>query len=590
MRRRARLGLVVAAVVLAATAGTTPVARAAEAAGGDIMKLSVIFTNDIHGGIDPTGATFMNREFPPPLGGGASAYAYIERVRELAAAGGNHVLVIDEGDIFQGTPVGNYRKGEAVVEYFNHIGLDLWTIGNHDFDEGSDNLWHLIKMSNMPVLSANLVWAATKEPIEYVKPFVIKDYDGIKVAIIGLTTTDTPKMAFPEHVAGVEFLPELETTAKYVKEVRDLGADIVLVSGHVGLPYDPSAAYRELIDSEEQQMGSGDLSAPVEESKWGPSVMEIVHAVPGIDVFFGGHIHKGFDKPWEEPTTHTVVFQTYGRGTGLGHVDLLIDRKTKTLAGYELADYRGGLITLFEDEWWPDAETATMINGMVADAEKGMDQVIGSTKNDLTRGGEGETRMGNLVCDAMREELAGDFAFANLGGIRDEIPAGPITPRQVFRVLPFGNTLMALDIDGRLLKEILEYRVSDDHHGLYISGAKLVYNKTRPDYDRLTFLTIGGEPWRPDKIYRVITTDFLASGNAGLYMLPTVPDNQKMRTSTTDMDAVVRYVERHSPLEIEVDGRWQRDDASTIDPALAEAMKGMAPLVPPASAETGGYD
>jgi 5'-nucleotidase/UDP-sugar diphosphatase len=588
MRRRERLGLAFLAVVLVATAGWAPFARAADTQVGDIMRLSVVFTNDIHGGIDPTGATFMNREFPPPLGGGASAYAYIEQLRERAAAGGNHVLVMDEGDIFQGTPVGNFKKGENVVEFFNHIGLDVWTLGNHDFDEGSENLWHLIEMAKMPVLSANLAWQATQAPVEYVKPYVIKDYDGIKVAIIGLTTTDTPKMAFPEHVKGIAFLPEIETTAKYVKEVRALGADIVVVTGHVGLPYDPAVAYAELIESEEQQMGSGDVSAPVEQQKWGPSAMEIVHEVPGIDVFFGGHIHKGFDKPWEEPTTHTVVFQTYGRGTGLGHVDLLIDRKTKTLSGYELADYRGGLITLFEDEWWPDVETATMINGMVAEAEKGMDQVIGSTENDLTRGGEGETRMGNLVCDAMREELSADFAFANLGGIRDEIPTGTITPRQVFRVLPFGNTLMALEIDGRLLKEILEYRVSDDHHGLYISGARLVYNKTRPDYDRITFLSIGGEPWRPDKTYRVVTTDFLASGNAGLYMLPTVPDAQKMRTSTTDMDAVVRYVERHSPLRVEVDGRWQRDDSSTIDPALAEAMEGMVPLSPPAVDAGGG--
>ena len=99
------------------------------AAGDDgLMTLSVIFTNDMHGGIDRTGATFMNREFPPPLGGGASAAAYIGKLRERAAAEGNHVLVVDQGDIFQGTPVGNYRQGEAMIEYFNHVGLDLWTV------------------------------------------------------------------------------------------------------------------------------------------------------------------------------------------------------------------------------------------------------------------------------------------------------------------------------------------------------------------------------------------------------------------------------------------------------------------------------
>ena len=200
-----------------------------------------------------------------------------------------------------------------------------------------------------------------------------------------------------------------------------------------------------------------------------------------------------FDKPWEEPTNHTLHFQTYGRGSGVGHIDLLIDPVTKTLAGYELPSYRGVLMTLFEDEWWPEDVMATMVEARVAEAEQGMDRVIGQTNVDLNRGGEGETRMGNHVCDAMREEVTADFAFTNLGGIRDEIPAGTVTPRQVFRVLPFGNSLMVFEMDGRLLKEVIEYRVSAGHHGVYMAGGKIIYNKTRPDYDRVTYFEIGNE-------------------------------------------------------------------------------------------------
>jgi 5'-nucleotidase / UDP-sugar diphosphatase len=555
----------------------------------DLVRLTVVFTNDIHGGIDRTGATFMSSEFPPPLGGGASAATYIEQLRERAKREGGYVLLMDQGDIFQGTPVGNYENGKAVVEFFNHIGLDLWTVGNHDFDEGYDNLWKLVELSDMPVLSANIVWADGDEPIDYLKPYIIKDYGGIKVAIIGLTTTDTPKMAFPAHVEPVAFLDEIKTARKYVKEVRDLGADLVFVSGHMGLPYDPEAGYAEMMQEEEEREAEP-VREPLEESKWGPSAMEISHKVPGIDVFFGGHIHKGFDQPWEEPTTHTLHFQTYGRGTGIGVVDLLIDPKTKTLAGYELPDYRGSLITLFEDEWWPDAETAQMIEEKVAEAEQGMDRVIGEATVDLTRGGDGETRMGNLACDAMREEVSADFSFTNLGGIRDEIPAGPITPRQVFRVLPFGNSLEVFEMSGRLLKEVIEARVSDGHHGVYISGGKIIYSKSRPDYDRVTFFEIGGQTWDPDKIYKVVTTDFLAAGNSGLYMLPLIPDDERMRTSTTCMDAAVHYIERHSPIGDPKDGRWLRDDDSQMDPALAKAMEGMEPLTPPESTPEGSYD
>jgi len=581
MRSIGRLAGMLLAVALVATA----VPASGEE---DVIRLSVVFTNDIHGGIDRSGATFMNREFPPPLGGAASATAYINRLRQRAEEEGGYVLVIDQGDIFQGTPVGNFKKGESVVQYFNQLGIDLWTVGNHDFDEGYENLWDLIEMSNMPVLSANLAWATTGELIEYVEPYVIKDYGGVKVAIIGLTTTDTPKMAFPAHVEPVLFLDEIEAAKKYVAEVREKGADLVFVSGHMGLPYDPESGYESMM-KEEEELEEGGIREPVEESKWGPSAMEISHYTPGIDVFFGGHIHKGFDKPWEEPTNHTLHFQTYGRGSGVGHVDLLIDKETGTLAGYELPSYRGVLITLFEDEWWPEEEMTEMVEELVAEAEQGMDRIIGHSDVDLTRGGEGETRMGNLVCDAAREEVSADFAFTNLGGIRDEIPAGPVTPRQVFRVLPFGNSLMVFEMDGRLLKEVLEYRVSAGHHGVYMSGGKVVYNKTRPDYDRITYFEVGDEPWDPDKIYRVVTSDFLAAGNAGLYMLPSVPEDKKMRTSTTFMDAVVHYIERHSPIGNTMDGRWARDDTSELDPALAAAMEGMEPLAPPEEESGGAY-
>jgi 2',3'-cyclic-nucleotide 2'-phosphodiesterase (5'-nucleotidase family) len=582
IRRRLTLVLTVAVAILA----VVPAWGASDT--DELIHVSVVFTNDIHGGIDPSGATFMNREFPPPLGGAASAVTYIEMLRERAREDGSHVLLIDQGDIFQGTPVGNFRKGESVIEYFNHVGIDLWTVGNHDFDEGTDNLWHLIELSEMPVLSANIVWEETGELVDYVVPYIIKDYDGVKVAIVGLTTTDTPKMAFPAHVAGVEFLPAIETAERYVKEVREAGADIVIISGHMGLPYDPISGYAKIME-EEQERNEEDVREPLEENKWGANAMEIAHSVPGIDVFFAGHIHKGFNEPWEEPSTHTLIFQTYGRGSGLGNIDFLIDPVTKTLVGYELPSYRGDLITLFEDQWWPDPETAEMITALVDEAEIGMDGVIGYSDVDLTRGGEGETRMGNLVCNAMCEEVDADFAFTNLGGIRDEIPAGSVTPRQIFKVLPFGNSLTVFEIDGRLLKKIIEYRVSADHHGVYMSGGRIVYSKTRPDYDRLTSFTIGGEPWEADRIYRVVTTDFLAAGNAGLYMLPDVPEENKRRTSTTCMDAVVHYIERHSPIKLELDGRWVRDDDGELESALAAAMEGMEPLVSPLEKSSGPY-
>ena len=149
--------------------------------------------------------------------------------------------------------------------------------------------------------------------------------------------------------------------------------------------------------------------------------------------------------------------------------------------------------------------------------------------------------------------------------------------------------IVTREIDGRLLKEIIEYRVSDDHHGVYMSGGKIVYNKSRPDYDRVTYFEVGGEPWQHDRTYRVVTTDFLAQGNAGLYMLPKVPEEQIVRTSTTCMDAMIHFIERHTPLDPRIDGRWVRDDLAGVEPSLVQAMTGMEPLAPPVEEEERRY-
>jgi 2',3'-cyclic-nucleotide 2'-phosphodiesterase (5'-nucleotidase family) len=537
------------------------------------IKLVVIHTNDVHGGIDRSAATFMNPEFPPMLGGGAALTTYVDAVREQSREDGSIFLLMDSGDIFQGTPVGTGTKGTAVIEFMNQIGYDVWTLGNHEFDQGWENAKRLAELAEFPSLAANLVYEDTGEIVEFVEPYAIFERQGIRVGVVGLVTSETPKMSFPEHVEGLEFLPEVPVLREYIKELREeKDCDLVIGLFHAGLPYDVVTDYQKMMEQEEQGTAPLEAEERDEVYGWGTNTMEIVHQVEGLDIVFAGHIHKGYDHPWEDPDTHTLVFQTYGRGSGLEHIEFYIDAQTKSLIGYEEPSERGVLITLFEDQFWPEAEAESLIEYYVAQAEEGMDEVIGETVRDITRGGEGETLMGNLVCDAMLEATGADFAFTNLGGIRDEIVAGPITPRDVFQVLPFGNKLVVFTVDGELLKEIVEYRVSAGHHGLYIAGGEVVYNKTREDYDRLTRFMIQGKPWDPDATYKVATTDFLAQGNAGLTMLPDVPDEQKFYTGIATRDALINYIKKHSPIEVTYDGRWVRDDEATMSDSMRRAL------------------
>jgi len=220
---------------------------------------------------------------------------------------------------------------------------------------------------------------------------------------------------------------------------------------------------------------------------------------------------------------------------------------------------------LFEDEFPPDREIADTILVMQKQAEQGMDEVIGFAKLNISKEGQGaQNAIGNLVCEAMLQSTNADFAFLNLGGVRDELQKGPITYRNIFNVMPFDNQIVSFTVDGKFLKEIIEMRVSGSRHGLRVAGVKVIYSKTREDYDRVTSLMIGGKPWKADKMYKITTTDFLLQGNAGLTMLTKIPENQIERAEINLRDVIVDYIKTNSPVENKIDDRWKREDNSEL--------------------------
>ena len=408
--RTAALALVVALGLM----GFLPVEAA------EPVNIIIVHTNDLHGGIDRQGATFMSNEFPPQLGGGASLATLVEQMRAKAKAEGKGFLLIDTGDIWQGTPVGNYENGTVVMEFMNKLGYNVWSPGNHEFDAGLENAFRIMKMAKFPVLAANIVSSETGEIPPPMKPYVIVDVAGVKIGMIGLVTEETLNYALPEDVKEIEFLKVKPITEKYIAELKDK-VDLIFVVSHLGIPYDVDSAYREMVESGVEQ-----------KIRYGMNAMELAHYVKGIDLMVCGHIHVGYERGWEDPVTHTICLQTYGRGTGVGVYEITVDRDTKQIIGYHLAETEGELLTLFEDEWWPDPEMAEFIGEYVDTAEAGMDEPIGRALIDISRVGVGESPMGDLVVDAMREAVDADVAFTNLGGIRDNISMGIITPRDVF--------------------------------------------------------------------------------------------------------------------------------------------------------------
>lgn len=528
------------------------------------LRLDIMWSNDVHGGIDRAQATFMNPEFPPQLGGGGSAATLIKQVRSWESKTRSSLL-LDAGDFFQGRPVGTVTNGRAVIEYMNTIGYDAMTIGNHEFDILQDDLQETLKLAKFPILTSNVIDQRTGKVPWYAVPYIVVERLGMRIGILGFTTTDTEKMSFPENIKNITFLSEKEVVAKYVKILREEElVDIVIVLGHAGLPYDVESTYLSRYDAK------GNPLQKERYAVWGYDAQEIAREVEGIDLFIGGHMHRGIPQPWVDPYTHTMVIQGYAYGSNLGLITLTIDPETKTVSGWESPALReGSMITLFEDQFIPDEEIAPMIAAQVAVAEKGMDEIVGTAGVYLSRTNvDAQSLMGNTIVDAMRYRTGADFAFMNLGGVRSDIKSGPVTYRNIFDVMPFDNMVVTFQCTGEFLRRIIETRVEGGRHGMVVSGVNVVYSKKRPNFDRVTTLRIGGQPWDPNKIYTCVTTDFLMQGNAGLTLLTSVPESDITFLQVNLRDAIVHYFRNNSPIRTKIDDRWKRDDNAQPTPEM----------------------
>ncbi len=560
-RRRARALAAAAAVValaacLASPAGAPAPAWAGQSRGDDVLRVNLLWTNDVHGHIAAEGARFMNPNFPPPLGGAASAAAYIKKVRREAEKNGEAVLLVDVGDMFQGTPVGKKTQGAAVIDYFNSIHYDLAVPGNHDFDLGREVTQKLAEQSQFPWLCANLIEKSTGQVVSWCRPTLMIQRAGLKIGFIGIITPSTAQMAFPENIADLAFLPMPETVAKYRDELRAQGADLIFLASHAGLPFDVETAWRKRNESTEAdalqpQRSYGDAG--------GMDLDRLVAIVPGLDVAIGGHTHRGYAEPWVDPANHTICFESFGNGSSLGHAILKIDRRTKTLLGWEAPHDTGVLVTLFEDEIWPDKETQDVVRPGVERAEKELGKVVGRLSVNATRGDAGSNLVGNLVTDAMRDYFQADFAIQNLGGLRADIPSGDVTSREVFNVLPFENDLVVAKVPGALLRRIVERKVAGGGSGICISGGEITFNPGRPDGERVCKFLIGGQPLDPERKYRVAISSYLMAGNSGLDMLAAVPEADVEQTRITDAETLERYFEKYSPVRPRIDERWVED-------------------------------
>ncbi len=526
----------------------------------DVAIIHLVFTNDIHGYVDPRGATFMNPNFPPPLGGGASAARYLKELRASIEGDPNQaVLLVDAGDTWQGSPVGTITEGRVMADYFNELGYDAVTVGNHEFDKGKDVAISLSEGIEPQFICAN-IYDENDKLVDWIQPYRIVEKAGLRIGIIGAATPGTVDMAFEENVEGLHFgdiIPAVEKQRDIL--LNEELCDFVMLVVHEGLPFDAEEEWKELLA---RRSDVAQMKAKVH------GAMDLAHLVENVPVIVGGHTHRGYREPWIDPYTHNMVFETFGNGSSVGHAILRVDRETGLILGYDTPRRDGVLVTLFEDEWWPEAKMAERLAPHIEEANEGLSEVVGRTTVELARRGKSNSVMGNFVTDAMRDAFKADWAFSNTGGLRTDLSRGNITAGDLLRLLPFGNSLVVVEMEGRMICQILDRKASRRSSGLFQSGAKVVVDPDAPEYRRLLEVEIAGGPIDPDRLYKVVTVDYLMEGNSGLDFLAQIPPDRAQYTQLLTRDALSRYLQRNSPVSPRVDDRFREERDGQVAPYL----------------------
>ncbi len=429
---------------------------------GEVREIRILHVNDFHGFALPHRPFGVQEE----LGGIAYLAGLAEGLRRERPS-----LLLSAGDMIQGSDWANLFQGKSVIEVMNRMGFDAMVVGNHEFDFGQEVLRQRIAEALFPVLGANV------EGFGVLKPHVIKDLSGIRIAIIGVVTEETPIATHPSNVAGLRFSFAEETVRRNVDFLRGK-VDVVLVLSHLGLHEDRRLAER----------------------------------VQGIDVIVGGHSHTRIERPLR--VGETVLVQAWEHGKALGVLDLALERG-------KIVSVQGRLEIVAPALGKKEEGVEALVQSYQKKVGSLLDEVVGEAECDLD--GENvrkrETNLGNLIADILREETGAQVALINGGGIRRSIAKGPIRLRDVYGALPFDNYMVAVKLTGRELRETIEHGVSKigEEAGRFpqVSGLSFVYNPLEPPGRRVKEILVGGSPLVSGREYVVATNDFLAAGGDG---------------------------------------------------------------------------
>jgi 2',3'-cyclic-nucleotide 2'-phosphodiesterase (5'-nucleotidase family) len=460
--------------------------------------LRIIGTNDFHGALEPRpDANGVRR------GGAAYVGAAIDRARRECAPA-CETLLLDGGDLFQGTPASNLSYGRPVVDYYNRMGYAAAALGNHEFDWGVDSLRARMRQAKFGIFGANVRYTDGRD-VSWIRNDTIVTRGRTRIGIIGLSTVNTPTTTRAANVVGLRFDDPAPIVDSIGRALRSRGADFVVVIAHAGAFCDRDPACSgEIID----------LARKV---------------TTKVDAIVSGHTHT---------LVNTVVngipiVQARSSGRAIDVLDLPLGAATSLASRHEVRELAADTIT-------PLASIDSIVQKAVARVAPLVNRHITTIPTTLARRGP-QYPLGNLIADAQRWAGKGDVAIMNNGGIRTELRAGEATYGSLFEAQPFGNTLYSLTMTGAQLRGLLEEMLSKSSVDDHVSGLTITYDPTKPKGSRIVSVTMAdGTSLSDNRTYSVVMNDFLATGGEGYNAAGRATASKPL--NIVDLDALIDYL------------------------------------------------
>jgi 5'-nucleotidase / UDP-sugar diphosphatase len=524
--------LVIITIAFSNAAGASPQNDTSNAP--QIYHLTVLFTNDVHG----HAVKFSNLSVPS-VGGLPARATLVKEIRNT----NENVLLLDAGDLNTGQSVSNFFKAKPDIIGYNFIGYDAMVLGNHEFDHPVDVLKEQMNLAKFPFLSANV---KTRDGDPLATPYIIKQFNGFKVAIFGLTTTETKITGNPDHIKDLIFEDEIKVAKQLVPYLRKR-ADVIIALTHLGI-------YEGL------NRGSKRLASQV----------------TGIDLIVDGNTDTKLEAPLVIPGPdfrhQTVIVQAWHWGLVLGKIDLSIHDKrivdfdmelipinlkrvVKASNGQKAFPYIGKPIK-------EDPQLLTLLQPYADKVDRLLDETIGYASGvfENDHGRYRETALGDLVADAMRwylRRFKPDFALTNSGAIRTGIPEGAVSRKSVYNALPFDSSVVLLKLTGAQVESLFDFiGTIQPGEGAFPQVSDGIRFTMNPKKQTCENILVNGNPIDPNKSYRIVSNSYLAKGGDGY--TPFMKTMDRFDSSTFQRDALIAYIEHlGGKLVPKVNGRIQ---------------------------------